>query len=335
MGGKSPEHDISIISGREVVRNLDTAKYKIVPVIISRNGIKWKYISVKRLLAIQVLMYSEKTKTKYTNFLKSNLSAEQILSKSENCLVFIAMHGPFGEDGTIQGFLEYMGVRYTGSGVLSSAIGMDKIMFKNIMHSLNIPIPKYIVVRKNTVIPKLGKKLGPFPYFIKPSNQGSSVGAAIVKNEKELILKLKNVYRYCDTALVEEYIPGKEITCAIIGNEKPKTLPLIEIIPSKADFFDYRSKYTDKGASEIVPAKISERLRKKIQNIAINVYSALNCRGFARVDFLLRNKQFPVVLEINTIPGLTPASLFPKAAKAAGYSYAELLDKIINYAVEN
>lgn len=248
-------------------------------------------------------------------------------------MVFIAMHGPYGEDGTIQGMLDMLGLRYTGSGVLSSAIGMDKLIFRKLLELEGIAIPKYVVVKKGEGSGNVKKILGGPSYFVKPHNQGSSVGASIVKKISDLPSALKQTFKYSDTALIDEYIRGKEVTCAVMGNKKPLALPLVEIIPA-GEFFDYKSKYADEGTQEIVPARISKVLMREIQSIAIKVYRVVGCKGFARVDFILKDDKYPLVLEINTIPGLTPMSLFPKAAKAAGISYSKLLEKIINYALE-
>lgn len=281
MGGKSAEHEISLISGREVVKNLDKSKYKVYPVLVSKKGV-FK--------------------------LPKNID-----------VVFIALHGPFGEDGSVQGMLELLGVPYTGSGVLSSALGMDKLMFRELMGAKGIRVPK---------------QTSKIPCFVKPYNQGSSVGASIVKSQKELGEAVIIAKKYSDKVLIEEYIEGTEITCAVMGNDKPYVLPLIEIVP-KNKFFDYESKYKAKETQEIIPARISKSLTKKVQDLAIKVYKDVGCRGFGRVDFILRDEKEPVVLEINTIPGLTAMSLFPKAAKAAGITYPKLLDKIIYYALQN
>ena len=283
MGGKSPEHEISLISGREVVKSLDTKKYEVTPVVVSKKG-----------------------------------DGINKIFKTGADLVFIAMHGPYGEDGTVQGMLELTGMPYTGSGVMASALGMDKLKFRDVMAANGIPIPK---------------TGGTPPLFVKPFNQGSSVGASIVKSKKDLKKAIQLARKYSDRVLVEEYIQGKEVTCAVLGNEKPLALPVIEIVPLKGDFFNYESKYTESGAEEIVPARISKLLTRKVQDMAVKVYKIVGCRGFARVDFILKDGKHPVVLEINTIPGLTPASLIPKAAKAAGISYSQLLDKVINYAI--
>ena len=283
MGGKSPEHEISLISGREVVGNLDRRKYLSSRIVISKSG----------------------------------KGIEEIFRVKAD-VVFVAMHGPFGEDGTVQGMLELAGLKYTGSGVTASAIGMDKIMFRKVMRAEGIPVPKSTTK---------------FPCFVKPYNQGSSVGASIVRNERELAKAIKLARKYSDKVLVEEYLVGKEVTCAVLGNEDPRVLPVIEIVPLKGEFFDYESKYTESGAEEIVPARISKTLTKKVQDMAAKVYQAIGCRGFGRVDFILKDNKHPVVLEINTIPGLIPMSLLPKAAKEAGYSYPALLEAIIKYAL--
>jgi D-alanine-D-alanine ligase len=297
MGGNSSEYEISLISGREVLTNL-SKKYVGIPIIIPKKGSEW----VDRLL----------------------------LAKADIC--FIAMHGPFGEDGKIQGLLDTLGIKYTGSKVAASAIGMDKILFRKMMIAENLPIPAYVVIAKNEKKINLAR-LKKLPYFVKPYDQGSSVGASIVRRRRDLKKALNLAFRFSDKALVDEYLKGMEVTCSVLGNEDAKALPVIEIIPRKGDFFDYESKYTESGSDEIVPARISKKLTKIVQELSINVHKAIGARGFSRVDFILKNNKDPIILEINTIPGLTPMSLLPKAAKAYGLSYSELLDKIIKYSI--
>ena len=318
MGGKSPEHEISIISGREVVGNLDKKKYEVLPIIIAKDGKRWRLASKKAILTLPDPLKFKGTRKDITIPQSKELQGVAGVADKGIDVVFVAMHGPFGEDGTVQGMLELAGLKYTGSGVTASAIGMDKIMFRKVMRAEGIPVPK------------LTSK---FPCFVKPYNQGSSVGASIVRNERELAKAIKLARKYSDKVLVEEYLVGKEVTCAVLGNEDPRVLPVIEIVPLKGEFFDYESKYTESGAEEIVPARISKTLTKKVQDMAAKVYQAIGCRGFGRVDFILKDNKHPVVLEINTIPGLTPMSLLPKAAKEAGYSYPALLEAIIKYAL--
>jgi len=333
MGGRSPEYEISLVSGQEVSKNLNRDRYEVLPVVISRDGNNWKIASTKNLLEsgnpLDLRKGSKEIEIKDSRNIPSINNAGK---GNKNPIVFIAMHGPYGEDGTVQGLLELSNLKYTGSGVLASALGMDKIMFRKLLERERIPIPRYVVVRKNQQEVTFNEKIGGFPYFVKPSNQGSSVGNSIARNKKELLNSLKDAFRYSDSVLVDEYIKGKEITCANLGNTNPKALPLVEIVPKKGEFFDYKSKYYEDGADEIVPARISQKLTRKIQEISIKVHDILGCRGFSRVDFLIKDSNYPVVLEINTIPGLTPMSLFPKAAREAGISYSKLLEKIIEYA---
>lgn len=330
MGGKSSEHEISLISGREVVRNLNEKKYSVLPIVITRDGVNWRLTSKENLLGLPDPLELKKSGNELVT--KDYKEIENVQKMQNIDAVFIAMHGPYGEDGTVQGMLELAGVKYTGSGVLTSSLAMDKYMTRQFLSAHKILTPKYVVVKKNESNLNISKALGKFPFFVKPNDQGSSVGMSIVQDTKELAKAIDKAFEYSDTVLVDEYIDGKEITCAILGNENPKALPLVEIIP-KGEFFDYDSKYLDGGAQEIVPARISNELTRKIQTVAIKIYKAMGCRGFARVDFILKNNKSPLFLEVNTIPGLTPMSLFPKAAKAAGITYDKLLEEIINYAL--
>lgn len=333
MGGRTPEHEISLASGREVVRNLNKGKYEVLPVVISRTGVAWKLVSPQRLLSFPDPLGLKDTGKDLIVPSRKEIQGAGQLREEKPDVVFIAMHGPYGEDGTIQGMLEIAGLAYTGSGVLASALGMDKITFKKVMLNAKIASPKFVAFHKGERLTKIVKELGLPPYFVKPSARGSSVGASIVKRKKDLKEALDVAFGYGEVVLVEEYIGGVEVTCSVLGNDKPRALPVIEIIP-KNEFFDYESKYSESGTQEIVPARISKSLTKKVQNLAVSVYKELGCRGFARVDFILRDAKEPVVLEINTIPGLTPMSLLPKAAKAAGISYPGLLDMIISYAIK-
>lgn len=333
MGGKSPEHEISVLSGQQVVKNLNKKKYEILPVVISKDGTKWQLTSVENILSLKNPIDLKGTKTEITIQNKRDLPEGSISSEKGIDVVFIAMHGPFGEDGTVQGIIEASGIPYTGSGILASSLGMDKAMFRKVMTAEKIAIPKYVVVDKNDKLNYVDKTLGRFPYFVKPLDQGSSVGSSLVKTKRELPKALKLAFGYGDFVLVDKFIKGLEVTCAVIGNDKPVALPVTEIHPLKGEFFDYESKYTESGSEEITPAHISTSLAKKVQKLSVDVYKAIGCRGFGRVDFIIENKKDPIVLEINTIPGLTSESLLPKAAIAAGISYPDLLDKIIKYAL--
>lgn len=294
MGGKSPEHEVSLVSGREVVRHLDSEKYEVLPVIIPKEASFWQPLP----------------------------SAD---------LVFISMHGPYGEDGTVQGMLELAGIPYTGAGVLASAIGMDKPMFLKVIKEAGVTIPKYLVREKRDNTAEIWRDFE-LPVVIKPSSQGSSVGVSIVHQKKQIPLALKTAFSFGPRIIVEEYLSGMEVTCGVIGNDNPLALPVVEIVP-KNEFFDYESKYVSEMSEEIIPARISVNLTKMVQDIAIKVYRAIGCRGFGRVDMIISEDK-PFVLEINTIPGLMPNSLLPKEAAGAGISHPQLLDQIIKLALE-
>lgn len=334
MGGKTPEHEVSLISGSQVVRHLDEDKYEVLPVVVSRDGRTWELKTTE-----QILLYSPELllKSRTKKLFKKEVGGRKIILQPESIsqkaeVVFIALHGPFGEDGTIQGMLELVGVPYTGAGVLASALGMDKPMFRKVMRSERVRIPQYLIFEKNDDLRIVWRKF-PLPVVVKPSSQGSSVGITIVHKKSQLAQAAGKAFSYGPKIIVEEYLEGTEIACGILGNKNPFALPLVEIIPKK-EFFNYEAKYVAGMSEEIIPARISPKLTMEIKNLAIKVYKAIDCRGFGRVDMIIcRGK--PYVLEINTIPGLTPNSLLPKEAAVAGISYSEMLDKIIEFALEN
>ena len=279
-GGWSSEREISIISGKGVVEHLNRQKYEVVGVEIGGDD-RWGWVE--------------------------KLTAE----KPE--VVFIALHGKFGEDGTIQGILEMLGVKYVGCGVLASALGMDKLMFRKVME------------REGILMPKLSDKT---PCVVKPADAGSSVGVSIVRQEGQLALAIEAARKYSDRVICEELIEGTEVSCGILGGE---ALPVVEICP-KGEFFDYQAKYTEGKCEEICPARLTAEVTRQVQEAAVRVFGAIGGKGFARVDMMIRDG-VPYVLEINTIPGLTPNSLLPKEAAVVGMDYGQLLDRMIELAL--
>lgn len=297
MGGKSAEHEVSLASGKEVLKHLSPQKYEAFQVLIDKQGQGW-----------------------------------QTLVQQKPDVVFLALHGPFGEDGTIQGLLEFLGLPYTGSKVLASALGMDKILSRKIWQQAKIEVVPSFVLYENNPQHKFLKKW-PYPFVVKPYAQGSSVGVSVVHKKEELGKALNSAFSYGKKVVVEKYIRGMEITCGVIGSKKPLALPLVEIIP-KHEFFDYACKYTPGMSEEIVPARIDKKTTRKIQQMAVKAYKILGCQGFARIDGFFGNNDKIYLSEVNTVPGLTANSLLPKEAKAAGISFPQLLDKIINDALE-
>lgn len=334
MGGRSPEYDVSLVSGREVVKHLDKRRYETFPLIISRDGEQWRFVSSDNFLKSQIKIEKKPSeRSAARSKLKSqdnylNLPLE--LKNKKPDVVFIAMHGPYGEDGVIQGLLESVGLPYTGAGVASSAIGMNKSLFKKIMVAERIPTADFLIFERKCPKETVWKKFSP-PVVVKPSSQGSSVGVSIVRRKNDLAGVVKKAFNYGQRIVIEKYLNGMEVTCGVIGNENLFALPVVEIVPKK-EFFDYEAKYQNGMSEEIVPARISSTLTKKVQETAIRVYKAIGCRGFGRIDMIIY-QNIPHVLEINTIPGLTPNSLLPKEAAAAGISYPKLLDKIIELAL--
>ncbi|MGD0153293.1 MAG: D-alanine--D-alanine ligase [Thermacetogeniaceae bacterium] len=251
-------------------------------------------------------------------------------------VVFIALHGKYGEDGTIQGLLEMLGYAYTGSGVLASALAMDKVMSKKVFMAEGITTPGYRSFRKEEIADRGHARdelveLFSYPVIVKPSRQGSTIGITRVGNEAELEQALQLAIQFDDEVLVEQFIEGMEITASVLGTRDPEVLPLIEII-SDTGFYDYEAKYSASLSHHIIPARVAPEIALKIERIALRAYQALGCRHFARVDFILSDEHVPYVLEVNTIPGLTETSLFPDAAKAVGISFPDLVARLVNEA---
>lgn len=297
-GGPSPEHEVSLSSGENVFNALDRTKFEPELIVWGRDHTPPLTVSGFKQLD----------------------------------LAFIAMHGPFGEDGTVQAFLELLGVPYTGSGVVASRLGMDKVASKLLFQSAGIPTPEYRVAERADQGLKALEDLNP-PCVVKPSSQGSSVGVSIVRKKRHFKKAFAEAVRFDGRVIVERYIRGREINAGILGNQKPTALPLIEIVPKK-EFFDYEAKYDPALAEEITPAPLDQRTTRKMQETALEAYRTLGCRGFARVDMFLEDGGKGYVSEINTIPGLTENSLLPKEAKAAGIEFPQLLEMIINFALE-
>ena len=285
MGGRGSEREISMISGREVVKNLNREKYEVSEMVLGDDL--------------------------------------GVILKIKADVVFIAIHGKDGEDGLIQGMLDFLGILYTGSGVLASAMGLNKVSFRRVIDHLGVAIPRWRVYEEGMSVK--------FPCVVKPVDQGSSIGVSIVREEGDFDKAVKMAKKYSRDVIVEEYIKGMELSCGVLGNEKLKALPVIEIRP-KNEFFDYEAKYNPKKCEEIVPAEISGKVEEEVRRWSTEIYKTVGCRGFARVDFIVKEGK-PYVLEINTIPGLTPQSLLPKEAKAAGMSHGQLLDEIIRLAI--
>jgi len=298
-GGISSEREISLQSGDQVYEALDKKKFDII-------------------------RYDPKT------------DLNRLVAEAPNIdAALIILHGPYGEDGTVQGLLDLLDIPYQGSGVLGSAIAMNKLVSKQLYERFGLPVPPYIVIQHNNAIDpeECLKKLG-MPLVVKPVKGGSSVGISIVKSKESLKNAVDEAFTYDDTVLIESYIDGIELTGGVIGNKNLEALPIIEIIPDKEhEFFDYEAKYTAGITREICPARIDEDLTVKAQTYAKMAHSSLFCKGYSRTDMILKKRDI-YIIETNTIPGMTATSLLPLAAGTAGIGFSQLLDRLIELSIE-
>ena len=251
-------------------------------------------------------------------------------------VAFILLHGPFGEDGSMQGFLDLLGLPYQGAGILGSALAMDKNLAKVLYRQEGLPVADWLMVKSgDTVLPEsLSAKLG-FPLVIKPVAQGSSLGMSIVHDNRELAVGLGKAFSFDDAVMVEQYLNGREITVGVLGNDDLTALPLVEIIPGKEHpFFDYTAKYTAGATVEICPADFPEDITRLAQDYGVRAHKALQLRGYSRTDMIIAEDGSIRIIETNTIPGMTPTSLLPQAAKEYGLPFPQLLDRLIELALE-
>lgn len=298
-GGTSGEREVSLKGAAQVKAALDTTKYNIAN-------------------------YDPKT-----DLPKLAAEAESIDA------ALVILHGVNGEDGTVQGFLDLLGIAYQSTGVLGSAMAMNKLVSKYLYENAGINVPAYAGFRKGEPVDvrPLVDRLG-LPLVVKPASGGSSIGMSIVRSEDRFAEAVEKAFSEDDTLIVEEYLAGTEITGGVIGNDHPEPLPLIEIVPKAGyDFFDYQAKYTPGETQEICPARISDALTARAQKLALAAHRALFCSGCSRTDMIIKNDKI-YILETNTIPGMTETSLLPQAAKAAGMNYSQLLDRLIGLAME-
>lgn len=333
LGGTSPERDVSIISGKYVTQGLREAGYIVKPIDPALGVNQPENEDELFISAIKETPPSEEELARYSNKNVIECINSHLLDDID--VVFIILHGKWGEDGTVQALLDLRGKKYTGSGVLASAIGIDKNMSKIVFKHHGVQTPDWFVVRKNKIdikeIQRKIEKTFSYPCVVKPNDQGSTVGLTVVKCPEEVEPAVELALKYSDLILVEDFIEGKELTVGILGN---MALPVIEIIP-KGGIYDYYHKYT-KGATEyIVPAEIPDSWTQKLQEQALTAFESIGCKGFARVDFRATEKGEIFCLEINTIPGMTGTSLVPKAAKAAGIEFHELVDRIVKLAISD
>ena len=326
MGGASAEREVSLSTGRQILNALDPAKY-VVYALDTLSG--QKFLPVGQALPLQ----SMKTEDGSTEIVALP-QLPQVAPQDKPDVVIIALHGPGGEDGTVQGMLEVLGIPYTGSGVLASALAMDKAMCKRVLIAAGVLMPRDVTLHKSDREKKSRVSPLPLPWIVKPNAQGSTIGMSVVKTSVELDAALNLAFEYDDTVLIEQFIEGTEITVPILGNSDLEILPIVEIVPASG-FYDYAAKYTPGATDEIVPARISPAAAAAARRIAETCHRTLGCRGMSRTDMIVTPSDEIYTLEVNTIPGMTPTSLLPRAAGAAGYAFSQVLDRLIDLALEH
>lgn len=334
MGGTSAERDVSLASGAGVVSGLKEAGHEVVPIDTARGYQALKMDEVSKIEKVKAQPPSITELQKYAGELTIRAINPADLRGVD--VVFIILHGGAGENGTIQALLDLVNVPYTGSGVLASALAMDKNMAKQIFTANGVPTPDFFIIDKSETktIDEIARRIDEsirYPVIVKPNSQGSSVGLSIVKSEDQLAASLELGLQYGDRLLFEKFIAGREFTVSVLGNEP---LPLVEIIP-EGGLYDYEHKYIAGKTNKVCPVDLPENLQKIIQQIGLKAFQSLGCQGFGRVDFRLDKDNKPFCLEVNTLPGMTATSLVPKAARAAGIEFPQLLDKICRIAIED
>ncbi len=340
FGGKSAEHEVSILSAKSVVEAINKNKYNISLIGITKQG-KWLVVEEENLLKGNLVLDSKglnekRDSAELLNAESKGFFLEDSLSNEKVDVVFPILHGPFGEDGTIQGLLKMLDVAFVGPSVLGSAVNMDKDVSKRLLKEAGLPISKFVVYRNNQKekisFAEIKKELG-MPFFVKPANLGSSVGISKVEQEVDFKKAVEEAFLFDNKIIIEEAVVGKEIECSVLGNENPIASVPGEIIPTQ-NFYSYKAKYFDEnGAKMAIPANISENVTKEIEEMAVDAFKVLCCEGMGRVDFFLTEDNKIFVNEINTIPGFTPVSMYPKLWEESGIGYSELIDKLVQLAM--
>lgn len=335
MGGFSSERPISLSTGKQIIESLDAEKYEAVGVdaaLVPGSSLKPAETSSEVIKAVadagEALAKSVKL-----------VSLQEIAGDPERRpdVVFLALHGRYGEDGTVQGMLELLGLPYTGPGVMASALAMDKAMAKRVMASAGVSVPDSVDFLckdgqwDQAAVSEAVAEIG-YPVMVKPSRQGSTIGMTKVNEPDALNTAVEQAARFDSQIVIERFVAGRELTVGVLGNDEPFALPVVEIVPAKG-VYDYEAKYTPGATDEICPARISPEEAALAQELALAAHKALGCRGVSRTDIIM-GEDGMYVLEVNTIPGMTPTSLLPTAAKAAGIPFVKLLDMLIEYALE-
>jgi D-alanine-D-alanine ligase len=350
FGGQSSEHEVSLASARSVMAAMDPDKYEVVPIGITKVG-AWLTsgdpMALLRAGGVEststALLAPDLSGQGHAEIVQINPGKSGAFSASAGRaldVIFPVLHGPYGEDGTVQGMLELAGIPYIGAGVLGSAVGMDKGLMKDVFRAVGLPVAPYVVALRHrwerepaAVQAEAEKALG-YPMFAKPSNMGSSVGVSKIHGPEEFAAAMNTAARYDRRIVIEKGLDAREMECAVLGNDRPEASVVGEIVPGN-EFYDYRAKYVDDNSDLIIPAEIPKRVSDEIRRVSVEAFRAVDAAGMARVDFFVERDLSAVWLnELNTIPGFTRISMYPKLWQASGVSYPELIDRLIELALE-
>jgi D-alanine-D-alanine ligase len=321
MGGRSSEHEISLGSARSVIDGLDPDRYDVAALEIDREG-RWQ---LPRGAQAELARGPRETLP-----VPVERRPPDVLAGVD--VVVPVLHGPFGEDGTVQGLLELAGVPYVGAGVAASALCMDKDLCKAVLRDRGIPVARHVTIRLGDPV----EHPFDYPVFVKPARLGSSVGISKVGSAEDLVPAVELARRHDEKVLIEELVRGREVECGVLGNvdSPPRASAVGEIVPRSADWYDYGAKYDEGGSDIVIPAPIPEEAAARVQELSVAAFVATECEGMARIDFFLREDGEVVLNEINTIPGFTETSVYAKLFEASGIPYPELLDRLVSLALE-
>ncbi|MEI4770717.1 D-alanine--D-alanine ligase [Psychrobacillus sp. FJAT-51614] len=344
-GGKSAEHEVSLLTARAVSQAINFDKYEVYPIFITKTG-EWRKGNalIGPAETVQMLQFGERESkpNNIISFLPEEVSANSAMeTKTDSNLdvIFPLLHGPNGEDGTVQGLLEVLNLPYVGNGVLASAAGMDKVVMKQLFAQAGLSQVPYVhFIRKEwknnqaALLKKMEENLK-WPLFVKPANLGSSVGITKATNREELLKAVEFAFKYDRKIIVEQGIVARELEMSVLGNDAPRCSVAGEVLPTK-DFYDYEAKYEDGTTNYAIPANVSTELLKKMEDAAIRAFKVLDCSGLVRADFFVTENEEVLINEVNTMPGFTPISMYPKLWIESGLSYSDLIEELITLALE-
>jgi D-alanine-D-alanine ligase len=337
FGGRSGEHEVSVVSAQHVMAAVDGSRFQVVPIGITKTGAWLTPEETQEQMDRPEAPYKKTLALAGGEGLLARPQALETLSRID--VAFPLIHGPGGEDGTLQGLLELAQVPYVGAGVAASAVGLDKAPMKALLHEAGLPVVDYLVIseprwerEEKTVTAEIEGVLS-YPCFVKPANGGSSVGISKVRSREDLADAVLEALRYDRKLVLEKGVDCREIECAVLGNDEPEASPLGEIL-YKGEFYDYEAKYLDASTELVAPAEVTADVESRIRQMAITAYQAIDCAGMARVDFFLTSQGEVFVDELNTVPGFTPVSMYPRLWQVAGLSYSGLISRLVDLGLE-